>query len=75
MDPDLAESANSRSGLWPEAYQEFNASLAEKFEADATATCRFGDKCAMFTRLPRRERNIQSISMLGFGLFTISQFN
>lgn len=70
MDPDLPESANRRSGLWPEAYQEFNASLTEKFEADATATCRFGDKCAiMFTRLPRRDRNIQSISMLGFVLF------
>ncbi len=23
MDPDLAESANRRSGLWPETYQEF----------------------------------------------------
>ncbi len=69
MDPDLAESANRRSGLWPETYQEFNASLTEKFEADATATCRFRDKCAMFARLPRRDRNIHSISMLGFVLF------
>lgn len=34
MDPDLAESANCWSGLRPKAYQEFNASLAEKLDAD-----------------------------------------
>lgn len=75
MDPDLAESANCRSGSWPKAYQEFNASLAEKFDADGTATCRFGDKRAMFAHLPQPERNIQSISMPGFSLFTISNFD